>query len=158
MILVGVDAGGSKTNALAVDEQGNVIGYGVGGQASYHRIGLDQAVETIGDVCRQALQGQRADLVAYCLVDCDTDYDHARLAGEIGKLALSERFDCRNDAFAALRAGSTRPYGVAVICGTGFNACAIAPDGRQAKLHSLGPLTGDWGGGYSLGEAVFGAV
>jgi N-acetylglucosamine kinase-like BadF-type ATPase len=45
-----------------------------------------------------------------------------------------------------------------VICGTGFNACAIAPDGRQAKLHSLGPLTGDWGGGYSLGEAMFGAV
>lgn len=158
MILVGVDAGGTKTNALAVDEQGNVIGYGVGGQASYHRIGLDAAVSVIGDVCSQALQGQRADLIAYCLVDCDTDYDHGRLAGEIGKLALSERFDCRNDAFAALRAGSTRPYGVAVVCGTGFNACAIAPDGRQAKLHSLGPLTGDWGGGYSLGEAMFGAV
>jgi N-acetylglucosamine kinase-like BadF-type ATPase len=73
-------------------------------------------------------------------------------------LNIASAFRCYNDTFAALRAGSTRPYGVAVICGTGFNACAITPDGRHFKLFSLGRYTGDWGGGYSMGEAAMGAI
>ncbi len=158
MILVGIDGGGTKTHALALNEHGKVIGAGIGGQSNYHQIGLPAALRVLQDVCQQALQGERADVIAFCLADCDTEIDRVRLSEGIAALNLAERFVCYNDSFAALRAGSTQRWGVGIICGTGFNACAIGPDGRTAKLHSLGPLTGDWGGGYGLGEAVFGAV
>jgi N-acetylglucosamine kinase-like BadF-type ATPase len=37
----------------------------------------------------------------------------------------------KNDAFGGLRAGTSRPYGVVIAAGTGLNAAAIAPDGRE---------------------------
>ncbi len=158
MIIVGVDGGGTKTHALAVDEHGALIGVGIGGASNYHIRGLTEALGVIADAVTQATQGRRADMIAYCLTACDSDIDERRLTDGLRALDLSERLVCFNDGFAALRAGTARPYGVVVICGTGFNAGGIAPDGRQAKLHSLGALTGDWGGGYSLGESVCAAV
>jgi len=158
MIVLGIDGGGTKTHALALDEAGHLIGSGSGGRSNYHLVGLDAAVACIQDAALEALHGNRADMAVYCLAACDTALDEGRLTRALGAVDLAPRFVCLNDAFAALRAGTTRPYGVSVICGTGFNACGIAPDGTRAILHSLGTLTGDWGGGYSLGEAVFGVV
>ncbi len=158
MIVLGVDGGGTKTHALAVDEHGTVVGVGVGKHSNYQTSGLDWAISVIADATRQALGTIRPDKAVYCLAGCDTDLDEMRLIPAIRALGLVDDFVCYNDTFAPLRAGSRRPYGVTVICGTGFNACGIAPDGRQAKLRSLGELTGDWGGGHSLGEAVSGAV
>jgi N-acetylglucosamine kinase-like BadF-type ATPase len=161
MIILGVDGGGTKTHALALDEYGNILGSGTGGRSNYHTIGLASALDALADVTQQALSGlngQQADIAIYCLGACDSAVDEERLTDGLSNLNRSKRLICYNDSFAALRAGSTRPYGVVVICGTGFNAGGIAPDGRQARLYSLGTLTGDWGGGYSIGEAIFAAV
>jgi N-acetylglucosamine kinase-like BadF-type ATPase len=158
MILLGIDGGGTKTHALALDEHGNVVGSGVGGPCNYHVIGLNRALTALADATRQALGDRKADCAAICMGSCDSPKDEARLTTGVQHLDLAEQFRCYNDTFAALRAGSRHPYGVAVICGSGFNACALCPDGRSFRLYSLGPLTGDWGGGYSLGEAALGAV
>lgn len=161
MIILGVDGGGTKTHALALNERGNILGSGIGGRSNYHTIGLAPALDALADVTQQALSGlngQQADIAIYCLGACDSAVDEQRLTDGLSALNHSKRLICYNDSFAALRAGSTRPYGVVVICGTGFNAGGIAPDGRQARLYSLGALTGDWGGGYSIGEAIFAAV
>jgi N-acetylglucosamine kinase-like BadF-type ATPase len=158
MIILGVDGGGTKTYALALDEHGNVIGSAIGGPSGYHVIGLETAVNEIVDVSQRALHGKQADVVVMCLGDCDSPTDHQRLMEALSARQLATRLTLYNDAFAALRAGSTRSYGVAVVCGTGFNACGIARDGQTAKLYALGPLTGDWGGGSALGVAMFGAA
>lgn len=158
MIILGIDGGGTKTHALALDENGTVLGMASGGPSGYHVVGLDKALEEISNVSRQALNGVQADVGIFCLGDCDSTTDHARLSAGLEALALAKQTRCYNDAFAALRAGTTCPYGVAVICGTGFNACGIAPNGQTAKLYALGPLTGDWGGGGALGTSVFGAA
>jgi glucosamine kinase len=42
MILVGVDGGGTKTHALALNEHGEILGKGLGGQSNYHQIGLQR--------------------------------------------------------------------------------------------------------------------
>lgn len=158
MIILGVDGGGTKTYALALDENGTVLGSAIGGSSGYHTIGLEAATREIEKASKSALNGQKADIAVFCLGDCDSATDHARLIEAISGLGIAAQVHIYNDAFAALRAGSSRPYGVAVICGTGFNACGIAPDGRTAKLYALGTLTGDWGGGGALGEAAFRAV
>jgi len=43
---------------------------------------------------------------------------------------------------------------VAVICGTGFNAGGIGPDGQEIQLPGLGALSGDWGGGGDIAQEV----
>jgi N-acetylglucosamine kinase-like BadF-type ATPase len=158
MIVLGVDGGGTKTHALAVNEHGQVVGVGISKESNYQVSGLKKAIHEIADATRQALGTMRPDKAVFCLAGCDTDLDEMRLIQAIADLGLVDDFVCYTDVFAALRAGTQHPFGVAVICGTGFNACGIAPDGRRIKLRSLGELTGDWGGGHSLGEAVSGAV
>src|SRR5450432_1513261 len=158
MIILGVDGGATKTQALALDENGTILGKAVLGPCNYHNIGLSRALDVLGNVSRMALDGKRADIAVYCVCACDSDIDERRLTDGLTAVDLSARLVCTNDSFAALRAGTARPYGVAVICGTGFNACGIAPDGQRAHLYSQGALTGDWGGGYSIGEAIFAAV
>jgi N-acetylglucosamine kinase-like BadF-type ATPase len=157
-IVLGVDGGGTKTLALALDEHGNIIGKGVGGGSNYQTIGMDTAINVFADVIKQALRDHQADFSAWCLAGCDSALDEARLHEGLTGIGLAQPFRLYNDAFAVLRAGSRFPYGAAVICGTGFNACGISPTGKQHKLHSLGPLTGDWGGGYNLGEAAIGSL
>jgi N-acetylglucosamine kinase-like BadF-type ATPase len=45
------------------------------------------------------------------------------------------------------RAGSRFPYGVGIVCGTGFNAGGISEDGVEFRLPALGGFTGDYAGG-----------
>jgi N-acetylglucosamine kinase-like BadF-type ATPase len=45
-----------------------------------------------------------------------------------------------------------------VVCGAGINCLGVAPDGREARFLSLGPLSGDWGGGADVGMAALSAA
>jgi N-acetylglucosamine kinase-like BadF-type ATPase len=137
MILLGIDGGGTKTHALALDEHGNVVGSGVDGPSNYHSIGLDRALAALADVTRQALGDRKADFAAICMGSCDSAKDEARLTAGVQHLNLAGQFRCYNDTFAALRAGSRHPYGVAIICGSGFNACALSPDGTASVYSPL---------------------
>lgn len=64
----------------------------------------------------------------------------------------------RNDVFAILHAGATRDWGVAVTVGAGINAVGRHPDGREARFLALGDISGDWGGGLTIGVAALGAA
>jgi N-acetylglucosamine kinase-like BadF-type ATPase len=57
-----------------------------------------------------------------------------------------------NDLFALLRAGTELPDAVAVVCGTGINAIGVRADGATVRFPALGMISGDWGGGWHLGE------
>ena len=57
-----------------------------------------------------------------------------------------------NDLFALLRAGTSEPDAVAVVCGTGINCVGVRADGAVVRYPSLGMTSGDWGGGWHLGE------
>jgi N-acetylglucosamine kinase-like BadF-type ATPase len=63
-----------------------------------------------------------------------------------------------NDTFALLRAGTDAPDAVAVVCGAGINCVGVGADGRQARFASLGRISGDWGGGFGLGDEALWAA
>ena len=63
----------------------------------------------------------------------------------------------RNDTFAVSRAGSTSPWGIGVVCGTGMNCAAVGPDGRTVRFPALAELSGDFApGGAWLGLRALG--
>jgi N-acetylglucosamine kinase-like BadF-type ATPase len=157
-IFLGVDGGGSKTFALAADATGRVLGFGQGGRANHQGVGLPLVLREIERACRQALGQRSADFASFCLSGADLAPDFAMLRPAIESLGVARAFDLRNDTWAAMRAGTSHPWGVVVICGSGINAAIRTPDGREFVLPSLGALTGDWGGGGDMARMALGAV
>jgi N-acetylglucosamine kinase-like BadF-type ATPase len=99
-----------------------------------------------------------AELGIFCLAGADHPSDVRLLTKALEGLGLTERTIVLNDTFAALRAGTHRPWGVVLICGQGINGAAVAPDGRSARFDALGMISGDWGGARSVGEAGLAAA
>lgn len=91
------------------------------------------------------------------MANADVPEDEERLAAALAKQGWSHTVRAANDTYAVLRSGleSGPPYwGVGVVCGSGINCVAIAPDGRTIRYLALGHLTGDWGGGHGIGQEV----
>jgi N-acetylglucosamine kinase-like BadF-type ATPase len=97
-------------------------------------------------------------VAAYCLAGADMPPDFARLEPALRNLDLAQELALFNDVLAVFRTGSRRSFGMAVVCGTGFNAGGIDRNGREVRFPALGAVTGDRAGGEYLGEAALGAA
>jgi N-acetylglucosamine kinase-like BadF-type ATPase len=86
------------------------------------------------------------------LAGLDFPREEAALHAALAARGWSDTLTVGNDTLALLRAGSSDGTGVAVVCGAGINAAGVGPDGRVHRFPALGKVSGDWGGGYRLGE------
>lgn len=154
-VVVAVDGGGSKTDVVALELDGTVVAHRRGPGSSPHFEGLDASVVVV-DALVRAVAGERP--VAHAglyLSGLDLPIEIERYRDAIARhdwAAASLTVD--NDLYALLRAGTDEPDAVAIVCGTGVNAIGLRADGAEVRFPSLGPLSGDWGGGSGLGEAV----
>jgi N-acetylglucosamine kinase-like BadF-type ATPase len=157
-LVLGVDAGATKTFALVAEEDGHILGFGHGGPGNHQLAGLEPALAEIRGSAEEALAQAGAaspvDLAFFGLAGADLPVDFALLTPGIAAMGLARQVRIKNDTVVALRAGLKRSWGVAVICGTGFNAGGIGPDGREVQLPGLGALSGDWGGGSDIAQEV----
>jgi len=164
--LLAVDAGGSKTHAVLVSRSGTIIGAARAGSIEFsdthlvYRIGedhLDAVWVAIERAIRAAgLDPDRppfAELGVFCLAGADLPADDRRLSRWLRRNGWTREEVLRNDTFAVMRAGTDRPWGVAIVCGQGTNCTAVAPNGRTYRLPAVGPISGDWGGGLEVGGA-----
>jgi N-acetylglucosamine kinase-like BadF-type ATPase len=92
------------------------------------------------------------------LAGADLPEEELELEEAVREHSFAAEVHVGNDAFAVLRAGTDRGWGVAVVCGAGINCVGLAPDGRQARFPALGAISGDWGGGYEIGLAGLSAA
>jgi N-acetylglucosamine kinase-like BadF-type ATPase len=159
-ILIAIDGGGSKTDGVAVDLDGNVLAQARLSGSSPHFLEVLPAVGVIDDVIRElcAQAGGRPILQTNLYLSsidfpsevaefADAIADRPWSRGSAGSPAV-----IGNDMLALLRAGTREPDAVAVVCGTGINCIGVRRDGRQARFAALGTISGDWGGGRFLGE------
>jgi N-acetylglucosamine kinase-like BadF-type ATPase len=86
------------------------------------------------------------------LAGVDFPEEEARVHAALDTRGWAARTRVGNDTFAVLRAGTERGWGVAITCGAGINCVGVAPDGRHVRFPALGTTSGDWGGGYDVGE------
>jgi N-acetylglucosamine kinase-like BadF-type ATPase len=164
--VLAIDGGNSKTEVTLVDDEGRVLARSRSGPFTPQSSGVPAAIAVAAEAVRD-LRGQLGvgpdvplarHLAAYVAgADLPVEEDVLTVAFEAEGWA--DTLEVGNDTFAILRAGATRPYGVAVVCGAGINCVGIGPDGRRARFLALGRLTGDWGGGHHLGsEALWHAM
>ncbi|PPK66369.1 BadF/BadG/BcrA/BcrD ATPase family protein [Actinokineospora auranticolor] len=152
--VLAIDGGNSKTDVALVREDGTVLARGRGAGFEPQTVGVEAAVDVVARTAAEMLgvPPPYADHVAAYLAGADLPEEETALRDEFLRRGIAPSVEVGNDTFALLRAGTTRGWGVAVVCGAGVNAAGIGPDGRVARFPALGKLTGDWGGGQHLGE------
>lgn len=164
--VLAVDGGNSKTDVMVLASDGRVLGSARGPTCSHQQVGVDAGMAQLATLVERAASkaglaaGQRpvADVAVYGLAGADFPSDVRLLSRALAAQGFSAADLVLNDTFIALRAGTRRPWGVALICGQGVNGCAIAPDGRSARFDGVGDASGDWGGGGGLGSAAVAAA
>ena len=168
--VLAVDGGNSKTDVVLVAADGTLLAHVRGPSCTPHRLGVDGAFAVLDDLVAQAARDSGlpvpagpvhhiADVAAVYLAGADLQVEIADLNAVLAARGWARTSYVENDTFALLRAGSDEPDSVAVVCGAGINCCGVAADGRQVRFQSLGKISGDWGGGFQLGEdALWSAV
>ncbi|WP_245594406.1 N-acetylglucosamine kinase [Actinospica robiniae] len=164
--ILAVDGGNSKTDVLLATDTGQVLAQAQAGpftpQSSGVSTAVDAVAKAVGEI-RTALglpEGvPLAQHLSAFVAGADLPQEEEALAEAFAARGWTETVEVGNDSFALLRAGASRSWGVAVVCGAGINCVGIGPDGRRARYPAIGELTGDWGGGSALGRmALWAAV
>jgi N-acetylglucosamine kinase-like BadF-type ATPase len=160
--VLAVDGGNSKTDAVLVAADGSMLAATRG--PGIPTADLDGSLRVISDLIglieRQAGQPGRpaARHISACVANADLPEEEEQLATAIRAGRWSDTTEVVNDTFAVLRAGlldgEPVPWGVGVTCGAGINCVGVAPDRRTTRYLALGTISGDWGGGYGLGQAA----
>ena len=160
---LGFDGGGTKTDCVVLDANGEVIGEGHGGPANALRSGYDVAFRSIGDAAAEALNAARLkpdDVTGVC----------AGLAGT-GQRSVVRRVmvflvhefpravaQVTTDHEVALEAAAGSGPGVVLIAGTGSAAYGRNAAGVTARSGGHGPWIGDEGSAYDIGRRAVAAV
>jgi N-acetylglucosamine kinase-like BadF-type ATPase len=159
------DGGSTKTDVVLVSRQGSVLGRARVGPSNHQLVGLEGTVAALSEAFAAVTEDAQLSGVSspvcptgvYCLAGIDLPVDEEKLAPAIARLGWSERVILRNDTFAVSRAGTTAPWGIGVVCGTGMNCAAVGPDGRTVRFPALAELSGDFApGGAWLGLRALG--
>lgn len=158
-VAIAVDGGGSKTDVVATGLDGSLLAHARGGGSNPQVFGLEAAVATVGALVaevRSAIGPHEVRTVGIYLAGLDLPAEvtafQEGVAGAGWAAGMpADRVLIENDLFALLRAGAAGRDAAAVVCGTGINAVARRSDGATARFPALGPISGDWGGGGSLG-------
>jgi N-acetylglucosamine kinase-like BadF-type ATPase len=162
--VIAADGGNSKTDLVVATTDGAVLSRVSGTGTRPHRNGLPATVAGLAELSRNGrlAAGLRADdrvaVASFYLANVDFDDEEAAMFAELTALEIADRLEIRNDTMAVLKAGCPRGWGIAAVGGAGINAVGMHPDGRQERFLGIGAISGDWGGGWSVAEAAFGAA
>lgn len=144
-LVLGIDAGNTKTIALIADASGTVLGWGRAGGSNIY-VSKPRALQAIDQAVQAARN--RAGLpmseppvsrpyfasVTLSASGADWPEDFLLLENLLAERAWARRWQVVNDAVGALRAGSLEGSGVAVVCGTSAGVAARSAQG--AVWHS----------------------
>jgi N-acetylglucosamine kinase-like BadF-type ATPase len=158
--ILGIDGGATRTDAILSDEEGHILGRGVGGPSNYNVVGIEAAKASL----KQAIEG--------ALSDAQQDVQEVKAAA-VGVPCrdepppISEWFANRlsnaktivvPDYELVLPAGTPQGWGVSIISGTGSVAFGRNPQGQRAMTGGWGYILGDEGSGYAIGLAALRSV
>ena len=162
-LVLGVDGGGRKTYAVVVDEDGAVRGVGEAGASNWEISGESGAGAAIASAVGTALEQAGASpeaiaATALGLAGMDWPSDQPRLNDLVGPVIPAGPRRIVNDAFIALRAGTSESWGIALIAGTGTVAVGRDPVGNEFRTIGEGRIFGDFGDEFDVSELAVRAV
>ncbi len=160
--VVGVDGGGTKTEAVILDANQRVIGEGRAGPSNPLRVGIAAAAasirEAIDKACAEA-KVRRNDLVAAEIGLAGTRRRELRerMREALSPLGIGD-IEVVTDADIALYGATDGAPGLVVIAGTGSICCGVNSRGKRFCAGGWGPIAGDEGGGSWIARRALRAI
>jgi glucosamine kinase len=160
-MLLAIDAGGTSTRAVLLDDSGRAYGYGRGGAGNPTAVGIDSAADAIVVTAQHALAGsagsERPGLAVIAMAGEKTAAFYEQVSSRLAALGVSEVV-LSHDLLGIFHSGTSSPEGYTLIAGTGTVAARIRAGRLDQVAGGKGWLLGDAGGGFSIGHAVARAV
>jgi N-acetylglucosamine kinase-like BadF-type ATPase len=161
-LFLGVDGGGTKTNAVIIDDRQRVLGKGLAGPSNPLRVGIQNAATAIRDAIDKACAEagvERARIVAakIGLAGVRRGDLRVRMREALTGLGLGV-VEVVTDADIALFGATGGAPGVVVIAGTGSICCGANARGQHFCSGGWGPLAGDEGSGSWIARRALQAV
>ena len=164
--VLAIDGGNSKTDVCLISDDGRLLGYARGPGSNHQVVGLEAALDVLTGLVGQAAADAGIDArstiaqhAAVYLSGADYPREEEQLLELVSGAGWAEDVSLDNDTFALLRAGTSSANRIAVVCGAGINCVGVSAAGEVLRFPSVGVISGDWGGGATLGtEALFLAI
>ncbi len=161
-LVIGVDAGGTKTTAwvagLSSECSSQPLGKGNAGTGNPRSVGFESAshqIETAITAAFTDAQLAPGKVAAICLgvAGAGRSAEQQQLHTWAEKNSLAEKIIVTHDAEPILAAAAPSCVGIALISGTGSFAWGRNEQGKTARVGGWGYLFGDEGSGYAIALA-----
>src|SRR4030043_2174829 len=154
---IGVDGGGTKTQAVLTDANKKIIKRAFSGGSNPSVFGIDASLPRIYEAVYKVTLGKLSNIPA-CLAiaglnskeDKKNFYNNLFKNKKLSKI-LAKSSIVVNDTVAALRSATVDKNAIVVIAGTGSNCWGRNEKGEEAKAGGLDYILSDEGGGYVFG-------
>ena len=162
-IYLGVDGGGTKTQAVLFDEEKNMLGEGFAGASNPLRVGVETTVTNIFravDAACDAANKSRGDIVSatFGLAGVRRADLRQRVRERLAQTLRIKSVEVVTDAEIALFGTTLGEAGVVVIAGTGSICYGRNEAGETAIAGGWGPIAGDEGGGSNIARRGLQAI
>jgi N-acetylglucosamine kinase-like BadF-type ATPase len=165
---LGIDGGGSNTHAVVVNDVFQVIGRGHSGASNHYAVGPEDAAFH----CREAAQMafldagrierdlQPLDIAAwgFGLAGVRRERDAATMRAQLAAVVQGRPFVLDHDAAAAQSGAFSGGPGIVLSAGTGAICFGVDEQGERFFADGWGPILGDEGGGFWIGQETLKAV
>lgn len=159
---LGIDAGGSHTEAVITDRDGAVLSRVRGGPGAVTLDNIARISKTIAGVAKDAAREAGIKLPAVALVvgaaGAGREQVRAGLERTLKALKVARRTRVTTDGEIALAGAFPSGPGIVLISGTGSIAYGRDATGTVRRAGGLGWQLGDEGGGYAMGRMALAAV
>jgi len=156
-LFLGVEGGATRTTGVVTDDQMRVLARAATGPTNVHAVGEAAARGALLGLFAEVLvpAGARLDSLAgaaFCIAGVRGDADRRQWRRILNRLGVRGPAVITHDAAAGLAAGSPDQTGVLVVCGTGSLVYGRRADGAERFVGGRGPILGDEGSGFDIGQ------
>lgn len=160
---LGIDVGSTKTAALIADENGNALGYGLGGPGNHETVGWEGFKKAVSTATQSALAQAGLSIselkaAGMGLAGYDWDDEHEPHVAALAEVGLSMPMRLDNDSALGLYAGSSQGWGVCVSAGSSNNARGRGKTGQLGRITGHGSRFGELGGAWEIVEQAIVSV
>lgn len=162
-VILAIDGGGSRTRCLAIDSQCRVVSQSETGPSNHLLIARDVVKRSLTEAINQTLESgglDRADVVCISAGMAGVDFDGAG-ADKMETLLREMGFEnlvLNGDMVIAHAGALGLQPGVIALAGTGSAILGIGADGQRVKVGGWGPVYGDEGSAYRIGQMALRAA
>lgn len=154
--VIGIDAGGTATRAVLLDETGRCLGYGRAGAGNPTSAGAELAISNQVAATRAAIgqSGIVPDVVMLTLAGGLGAETGPMVFNALAAAGIHAEVQVAGDVLSAYFSATATPTGYLVLSGTGATSSRIEDGQIERVADGIGWLLGDEGSGFWIGHRV----